>query len=526
MARPKIAPVLFAVTFALSGCGDPEGWYAYALDQLAGSTETKDPWPASQAARDIHQRAPVVIDMHADTLVIHSEQDYLARLLENPERDGHVDVPRLIEGNVALQVFSAYSKGSVDTLGDVAPQVTGSYVDDAGVAHSRYEYIRDPDILEYDDPNDRYVDHYTPWGLPRDVATYAFRVSRGDNGCKTWFDDGQWDPTVWGTTPAVCADFVRDDMYVERLRDVARRLRVADQRDSRLTTVASVAALDAFLAQRATNKLQVAALLSTEGLYFRSSVATAQGQNRLRERFETLYADGFRMFALTHFIDNDHAGSSTGMGRAQFGGNGRPLSDAGRLFAQLTLTHNAVLDVAHASGATIDALTSLAISHKKPIVYSHGGMQSAPPTESDQCANARNLTDAQIRAIASTGGVVGLGFAEDFVCGKKPIAWARAVRRAVDVIQGTTDGIRTRLYRAANQPYLQGVDHVGLGSDYDGGISAYTDVANLNRYTEALTCKKTWLTPNCLDRPFSEAEAHKILGGNVLRVLRANLPAN
>lgn len=77
----------------------------------------------------------------------------------------------------------------------------------------------------------------------------------------------------------------------------------------------------------------------------------------------------------------------------------------------------------------------------------------------------------------------------------------------------------------SHQPFLQGVDHIGLGSDFDGGITSYTDVANLGKYTVALVCKKQSGTTedNCLDDPFTEEEAHKILGLNSLRVLRSAL---
>jgi microsomal dipeptidase-like Zn-dependent dipeptidase len=527
--------VALVAVASLSGCGDPLGWYGYALEQLAGSTDTKSPWAPSSYARGVHARAPAVIDMHADTLVVHPEDSYLDRLLVNTGRDGHVDVPRLIRGNVALQVFSAYTKGSVDTLGNTLSELTGKYVDDAGVEHTRYDYVRDPDIAEYDDPRDPYRAHYEPWGLPRDVATYGFRASRDSadvsvpNYCETWYDDGNWNEDGWGPLRP-CPGFDRDDMYVARLRDVARRLHTAAARDTRIKEIRTRTELDALVQRHASRPAEVGALLSTEGLYFRSSVATPQAEQKLRARFDALYATGFRMFALTHFIDNDHGGAATGMGRAVFGNDGRPLSAAGRLFAELTLTKSAVLDVAHASGATIQALTQLAYAKQKPIVYSHGGLQSSPQTENAECATSRNLTDAQVRAIAATGGVVGLGFAEEFVCGTKPIAWARAVRRAVDLIDGRVGCPANqtycplRLYQKANERVLSGVDHVGLGSDYDGGIHAYTDIANLEQYTEALVCTKTWLTPNCLENPFSEAEAHKILGGNVLRVLRANLP--
>jgi membrane dipeptidase len=202
------------------------------------------------------------------------------------------------------------------------------------------------------------------------------------------------------------------------------------------------------------------------------------------------------------------------------------------MFAELVLARNGVLDVSHASRATLASLAQLARDHQRPLVSSHGGLSDIPIDNADErakCATERNLSAKQVRDIASTGGVVGIGLAAEFVGATEPSAWARAVRHAVDSIDAP-DPITGAPLRLYNNPYgavLHGVDHVGLGSDYDGGVTTYTDVANLNQYTRALMCPyNALLTPSCLKHPFTSAEAQKILGGNSLRVLQANLPAN
>ncbi len=500
----------------LVGCGDPQGTYNLVLSVMGGQTVTKDPWAVAREYRDAHQAAPAIIDLHADTLLAPDDGALYERLLWNPDRTGHVDVPRLIQGNVALQVFAAGAKGSIDTLGNSLPAITGKFVDAKGVAHSRYGFERDPTVAAYDDPNDTYAHDYAgaPIFMPRDVATYLFRMSGRD--CKTWYDGGGWDSAVWGTTPA-CPGFDADRMYLERYLVLAARLRGADAADARLTLVTTKAQLDALIAARGKNRAQVGALLSTEGLYFRSDVATTAGQAKLVGVFNELFNAGFRMFSLTHFMDNDHGGSSTGMGNAS-AADGRDLSAAGRLFAEQALTRGATLDVAHSSRKTLASLAALARQKRRALVFSHGGISDIPGTAGGDCATERNIASAQLRDIASTGGVVGIGFAKEFVCDTDPSAWAKAVRHAVDAI----DNGAVRLYGTG--VVVRGVDSVGLGSDYDGGIQAYTDIANLEHYTRALICKKTVLTPSCLDRPFSIEEAHKILGGNSLRVLRTNLP--
>jgi hypothetical protein len=397
-------------------CSNPQVLFDYAITKLEGQTDTKYPNPPPYAIRALHNRAPAIIDMHADTLVLHPEQAFLERLLNNPMHKGQVDVPRLIEGNVALQVFAAYSKGSLDLLGDTAPNLTGSYTNPAGETFSRFDYMRDPDVSEYDDPNDPYDADYSEIGMPRDLATYAFRISRetaeddidgGDAAldyCQIWYDIQPWDTTLWGETP-ICTSFDLDRMYLERLLDVARRLDRAVAVSSRLRKVTTRRELDQLLLDRSTNPNLVGGLLSTEGLYFRSDATTIAGRQSINSAFDELYVAGFRMFALTHFLDNDHGGSSTGMGKATLGEGGRGLSEAGRIIVERILGTQAVIDVAHASITTTSDILALAMEARRPVVYSHGGLQNAPQTESDACSNSRNLTDALMVDIAATGGV-------------------------------------------------------------------------------------------------------------------------
>jgi membrane dipeptidase len=108
------------------------------------------------------------------------------------------------------------------------------------------------------------------------------------------------------------------------------------------------------------------------------------------------------------------------------------------------------------------------------------------------CDNTRNLSDEHIKAIARTGGVIGIGYWDTAVCGTDAKAIARAIRYTAD---------------------LAGVDHVGLGSDYDGAIPAPFDTSELVRITDAL-----------LAEGFSDSDIEKIMGGNVIRLLKESLP--
>jgi microsomal dipeptidase-like Zn-dependent dipeptidase len=121
----------------------------------------------------------------------------------------------------------------------------------------------------------------------------------------------------------------------------------------------------------------------------------------------------------------------------------------------------------------------------RPVVVSHTGVKGT-------CDNTRNLSDEQLKAIAGTGGVIGIGYWDTATCGQDARAIARAIRYAADLV---------------------GVRHVGLGSDYDGAITAPFDTTGLVQITEAL-----------IEQGFSRPDIEMIMGGNVIRLLNEGLP--
>jgi membrane dipeptidase len=206
-------------------------------------------------------------------------------------------------------------------------------------------------------------------------------------------------------------------------------------------------------------------LLSIEGLQ------DLQGDPANLDR---LYAAGFRMAGFAHFFDNEAAGSMHGIAK---GG----LTPLGRQVLRRMEAIGMIVDVAHASHAAVADMLAVA---RRPVVSSHGGVQAT-------CKVNRNLTDDEIRGIARTGGVVGIGFWEAAVCSTSPKAVAAAIAHVRDLV---------------------GIDHVGLGSDFDGEVTTGFDASQLDVVTQAL-----------VDRGFSEQEIAKVMGGNVLRVLRAGM---
>ena len=89
--------------------------------------------------------------------------------------------------------------------------------------------------------------------------------------------------------------------------------------------------------------------------------------------------------------------------------------------------------------------------------------------------------------------MIGIGIWDTAVCGDTPVAAARAMRHVADLV---------------------GVEHVALGTDFDGTVTVPFDATGLPHLTDAL-----------LEAGFSPPEIKKIMGGNVERVLRRTLPA-
>jgi microsomal dipeptidase-like Zn-dependent dipeptidase len=246
----------------------------------------------------------------------------------------------------------------------------------------------------------------------------------------------------------------------------ARKLdRAAAASDGRLRVIRTAADLDRLLADRARGARVVGGMLSIEGLH--------DIEGRL-DNLDRLHAAGFRMAGFAHFFDNPLAGSMHGVGK----GGLTPLGVAAlRRMERLGM----IVDVAHASHASVAQLLALA---RRPVVSSHGGVQAT-------CRVNRNLTDQEIRGIARTGGVIGIGYWDGAVCSTDPREVARAIAHVRDLV---------------------GIDHVGLGSDFDGSVTTRFDTAQLAVVTQAL-----------IDRGFSDAEIAKVMGVNVLRVLRAGI---
>jgi microsomal dipeptidase-like Zn-dependent dipeptidase len=253
----------------------------------------------------------------------------------------------------------------------------------------------------------------------------------------------------------------------ERALYQASKLRDAAARSGgKFTLITSSAELSSYLDRRITDPHITAGFLGIEG---------AHALDGNLDNVDRLFDAGFRMMAPTHFFDNDIGGSAHGVEK---GG----LTDKGKEMIRRMESKRMIVDVAHASAKTIDDVLAIAT---RPVFVSHSGVRGT-------CDNQRNLSDDELRGIARTGGVIGIGYWDTAVCGTDAQAIAKAIRYAANLV---------------------GVDHVGLGSDFDGAVKTPFDTAGLVQITDALIAEG-----------FSDEEIGKIMGRNVLRLLIENLP--
>jgi membrane dipeptidase len=223
--------------------------------------------------------------------------------------------------------------------------------------------------------------------------------------------------------------------------------------------------------QQASNSGKLAGFLSVEGGHaIQDSI----------ENLKAFYARGVRAMTITWNNSSSWAVSAKDSRSATAG-----LSEFGKSVIRTMDSLGMIIDVAHTGIKTIEDI--LAIT-KKPVIDSHAGARALNN-------HYRNLTDAQIRSIAQTGGVIGVVFYPPFL--------SATGRATIDSVIRHIDYIRN----------LVGIDYVALGSDFDGievtpvGLE---DVSHLPSLTLAL-----------LQHGYTPAEVRKILGENFLRVLNA-----
>lgn len=348
------------------------------------------PYQISAAAQTLHDSL-IIGDWHADTLL------WNRNLLKHGTR-GHVDVPRALAGNLALQMFTAVTKSPV-----------GQNIN-----------ANDSDAA--------------------DNITLLAMAQR-------------WPPRTWGS------------LYERAIYQAERLHGFAAESDS-LRVITTKTELEQLLADRAAGIPVLGGLLGIEGAH------PLQGDMANLDRLESA---GYRLIALQHFFDNALGGSLHGASR-------HGLTDFGKDVVLEIERRNLILDVAHSSTQVVRdtiALTDM------PIVLSHTGIYGV-------CPNQRNLPDDLMQDIAGTGGIIGIGYWRRAVCDNRPTGIAQTIKAAIDLV---------------------GEDHISLGSDFDGSVTTSFDTSELAAITQAL-----------MDQGLTDQQIRKVMGENMLRILRERLP--
>jgi len=385
MRRWLIALLILIALAALAFFTLAPGMIERDLNRIDGK-----PLPQVSARAEALHKTLTIVDLHSDTLL------WKRNILDRADR-GHMDLPRLQDGHVALQVLASTTKS--------------------------------PKGQNYD-ANDADSDNITGLVIAQlqPVRTWGSLLER----------------SLW---------------HAEKLH------RAVAASNGALKAVATAADVDALLVARRGKPRTTGAMLSIEGLHnLEGDIAN----------LDKLYAAGFRMAGLTHFFDNELAGSMHGLKK---GG----LTPLGRQVVSAMEAKGMVVDIAHCSAACVADILKMA---RRPVVSSHGGVQAT-------CKVNRNLSDEQIKGVAATGGLIGIGYWDAAVCDTSPASIARAMKHVRDLV---------------------GIEHVALGSDYDGATTVRFDTAQLAQVTQAL-----------IDAGFSDDEIRAAMGANAVRVLKAGL---
>jgi len=325
-----------------------------------------------------------------------------------------------------------------------------------------------------------------------------------------------------GITAVFLSDFV-DAKYALMKPDgsYARAVQLADSVHSFVNRNPKhlIFATTAADVERAKREGKVAILIGVEGGH-----AIEGSLDKLRD----LYKRGARYMTLTWNNGNSWAGSNAGLNGTSKGG----LTPFGVQVIHEMNRLGIFVDISHVSDSTFyDAVKASSM----PVIASHSSARALSP-------HRRNMTDDMLRAVAKNGGVVNVNFYPGFI----DSAYANATQRAADGVKPWRDSMLARpgadsaavkkdadaraqaAVDAVPRPALSvlldhfdhiakvaGVDHVGVGSDFDGievTPQQMEDVTMLPRIAQGL-----------LDRGYSADDVKKILGGNMLRVMKVVL---
>jgi len=361
------------------------------IEKDGNPVKSLPPYKVSPEALALFNSFEFVADLHCDALL-------WGRDLTKRSEHGHVDFPRMQEGNVAMQVFTVVSKSPKG-------QNMEANTSDA-------------------------TDNIT-----------LLNIAQG-RPVSNWFS------------------LMKRTLYQSALLE-----EFSDRFDGQFIIIKSKEDVQKLAESRKTDKNIIGGLLGIEGGH------ALEGKI---ENLDKAYEAGVRLIGPSHFFDNELGGSAHGM-------SGEGLTDFGIAVVKRMNELNMIIDLAHASPKMFDDVLALST---KPVMVSHTGIRAV-------LNSPRNLSDDQIRRLAAKGGIIGIAFF-DMAVGEDEIK-----------------GIVACMKRVKN---LVGIEHVALGSDYDGSVGVPFDITGLPIIVEAL-----------MKEGFSDDEIKAIMGENVKRFLMENL---
>ncbi len=369
--------------------------------------------------------------------------------------------------------------------------------EDAALRHAR-ELLADRPII--DGHND------LPWEIRKnpiskmDVSKYPLRTRAPGQTDFARLKEGGVGGQFWSVyIPGEFPDSGYARMQLEQI-DIARRMIAMYPDQLQL----ALSADDVVKARRAG---KVASLLGMEGGH---AIENSLGALRM------YYALGARYMTLTHNVTLDWADAA--LDSATHGG----LTDFGRQVVHEMNRLGMIVDLSHVSPGTMsDALDAT----EAPVMFSHSSARAITDVP-------RNVPDSILRRLRSNGGVVMVTFVGSFINNAMK-DWgdqADSVGKAIQAGPGDAASHRAAFFawrKAHPQPHasvadvadhvehirdVAGVDHVGLGGDYDGTSGLPDGMEDVSGYPV--------LFAELIRRGWSDADLRKLAGENILRVLR------
>jgi membrane dipeptidase len=251
-----------------------------------------------------------------------------------------------------------------------------------------------------------------------------------------------------------------------------------------------------------------------------ASLVGLEGGHSINDSLATLremYRAGARYMTLTHWSNNNWADAATDVPR--HGG----LTAFGVMVILEMNRLGMLVDLSHVSEQTMNTVLDVT---RAPVMFSHSSARAIN-------GHPRNVPDAVLRRVAANGGIVMVNFSPDFVSEAARAYYAdieAETARLKDLMPGDTAGVEKGLaaWKAAHPEVkatlrqvadhidhirkVAGVDHVGLGSDFDGISRVPAGLEDVSRYPDLLE--------ELARRGYSDDDLRKVAGLNVLRVMK------